>query len=162
MEERIVEMYGATISAFEDGSVWIHRGSRNKRRFGNTTDKGYKSVLIRDNGVERTVFVHRIIATAFIPNPENKPQVNHKNGIKTDNRPSNLEWCTNQENCLHKVNILKHHGRRTPVVCVESGEVFDSILEAATQKNTSRANIHECLRGNRKTAGGYTWERIRG
>ena len=154
--EKVLTMFGANISVYDDGSVWIHRGSRNKRRFGHTTDKGYKAVLIRDNGREKTVFVHRLVAMAFVPNPENKPQVNHKDGNKTNNRPENLEWVTLAENMRHRSKVLKSYPKK-PILCVDSGELFESVSEASKISGVSRANITGCAIGKRKTAGGRRW-----
>lgn len=158
-EERLLNIYGANVSVFSDGSVWVHRGPRNKRRFGDLSDKGYRRIQIRDNGVSRTVFVHRLVAEAFVPNPHGKPDINHINGNKSDNRPENLEWCTNEENLRHRYDILKHyHKNRKAVICVETGEQFPSTLDASKSTGICRCNIGMCINHKRKTAGGYHWE----
>ena len=154
--EKVLKVYGADVSVYDDGSVWIHRGSRNKRRFGNTSDKGYKTILIRDNGRERTVFVHRLVALAFVPNPDNKPQVNHKDGDKTNNRPENLEWVTLAENMRHRSQVLKTYPKRR-IKCVNLGVIFESVSDASEKMGISRASITECAKGRRQTAGGYGW-----
>ena len=63
--------------------------------------RGYKCVVLQKEGKRIYPSIHRIVAIAFIPNPKNKPCVNHINGIKTDNRVENLEWCTQKENVNH-------------------------------------------------------------
>lgn len=66
------------------------------------TKKGYLSVTFRHYDHFSTPLIHRLVAIAFVPNPDNKPQVNHKNGIKINNSKHNLEWSSSMENCCHR------------------------------------------------------------
>lgn len=66
-----------------------------------TNSWGYRTVTMKKDGVRKQVGLHIMVALSFIPNPENKPEINHKNGIRSDNRIENLEWCTAKENVIH-------------------------------------------------------------
>ncbi len=70
-----------------------------------TTSVGYPSVVLCREGVHRTNLVHRLVATAFIPNPNNLPEVNHQDGIKSNCTLSNLEWCTRSQNRQHAYDM---------------------------------------------------------
>ena len=105
-----------------------------------------------------TQLVHRMVAETWIPNPNHRKEVNHINGDKTDNRVENLEWVTHSENMRHAFRSgLK---KITPVRIVETGEVFESILECARQIGGSTGHISECLAGKRSTHLGYHFEHV--
>ena len=115
---------------------------------------GYAYVCIRQGGKAHNIRLHRLIASTFIPNPENKPHVNHKDGNRSNNEVDNLEWCTASENECHKVNVLgikqKPPIRQTAVVCVETNRTFESIKDAADQMHIDRKHIGEAAAGNRE------------
>lgn len=130
-------------------------------------ERGYERVCLFKVDRNRRFKVHRLVASAFIPNPDGKKQVNHKDGDKRNNCVSNLEWATNEENMSHSRANGLHDGhkrfcesRKKSVVATHlaSGEriVFDSIL--AAKKALKTCHIQEVLRGDRYEAKGYTFE----
>ena len=146
--------------------------------------KGYLRVRIYIEGGGKTVKVHREVAKAFIPNPENKPEVNHKDGDKRNNRADNLEWATPGENTIHAYNSglkektrewCRHMGltvgrvalekqreeRKTPVIAtrLSDGATFKypSQAEAADATGAPQPNIHKVLSGQRKSANGFSF-----
>ena len=131
--------------------------------------KGYFRTAIVINGKPKTIKVHREIAKAFIPNPCNLPQINHKDGNKTNNNVSNLEWITNVDNAHHAIkNGLfvnsytaakkANDERKKPIVATkdDASLMFDSINEASRQLNLSRRHIQNVLKHERKQCGGYS------
>ena len=133
-----------------------------------TTTDGYKFVILWDasRGIECcNKRIHRLVAEAFIPNPENKPCVNHKDETRDNNRVDNLEWVTYQENNLYGTRIQRaaksETGTGKEVYRYSlDGEYIDSFPNAvAAHKclNISFGNIYRCCSGERKTASGYKW-----
>lgn len=133
---------------------------------------GYVRVELRSiEGVRSTKSVHRLVAEAFIPNPNNKPQVNHKNGKKQDNRVTNLEWVTNSENQLHQNKTgLQTHGSGTAQrafkgkieVYNAQGDLVDILCGSKDmqQKGYDPRNVSAVVTGKRKTYKGFTFKRI--
>lgn len=139
-----------------------------KIKTGNLTHKGYKSVLLYDgNGGSKWCPVHRLVASAFLENPNNLPQVNHKDEDKANNCVANLEWCTNEYNTNYgtrgqRISAANMCCETTSLkVCAidYSGEIecFDSIGEAERQTGLSHSNIVRTLKGRTKTCGGKQW-----
>lgn len=130
-----------------------------------TNNRGYLMCVLCKNSKMFPKKIHRLVAETFIPNPDNKPEVNHKNGNKFDNNVSNLEWTTRSDNLKHCYRILgkkqigKNHWRSKPVVQLKNGIViaqFESINQAV--KQTGISNIYVCCQKKQKTAGGFEWK----
>lgn len=140
--------------------VSIKRGLRILKPIKNT--KGY----LRYNLCGKNVSGHRLVAQKFIPNPDNLPQVNHINEIKTDNRVENLEWCTNHYNAHYGNHFNKIKEKQTanfgkPIKCVETGVIYPSIKEACRQNGIRHSNLQAVVQGRTRTAGGYHWSLVR-
>lgn len=138
-----------------------------------TSVHGYIKVYIRKpNQRSKTISVHRLVAEAFIKNPHNYPQVNHKDGDKTNNNVDNLEWVTASENKLHSFRVLGYKGGKTgcigyknpnsrPVIQMDLKGNFiaeyGSILQAEKHTGIANSAIGQVCRGKYKQTNGYIW-----
>jgi hypothetical protein len=121
---------------------------------------GYLSVQFNINKKIKTKRVHRLLAEQFISNPNNYSEINHKDGNKLNNNLSNLEWCTHQYNMRHASKNGLHGIKIKQILRNKTINIFNSMSDASRRTNINISNISEVIRGNRKTAGGYVWEKI--
>lgn len=128
---------------------------------------GYMQIsLVDKDGVRKLHRLHRIVAAAFIPNPEGKPQVNHRDENPENNRADNLEWATAEENTNYGSRTERaaaKNGSRTPIIQIDPGTMkvvaeYPGQSAAAKATGIAAACINACLRGKQKRAGGYLWE----
>ena len=136
-----------------------------------TNKKGYKVCYLSMNSKQKTIPVHRLVAKAFIDNPYKLPQVNHIDGIKSNNNVSNLEWCDNLYNQQHaiklglvnrsdkcgkpKIKVSKIDRYSLTVI-----ETYNSIAEASRKNNLNKSNIASVIKGKRNYCGNYIWRKV--
>lgn len=120
-------------------------------------DKGYCVVLLYSiNGKRKQEYIHRLVALAFLQNPDNLPTVNHKNEIKADNRVDNLEWMSVIDNNNYGTRLERiAEKKRKPVVIVETGEVFKSVKDCAEAIGVLPSTVSGVLSGRNNTAKGF-------
>lgn len=170
-------LYAPEYYITDSGEVYSRKNKKNplgriKKMKNRIHSSGYLQVRFGKNGTNK--YIHRLVAEAFIPNYDNKPEVNHKNGIKTDNKVENLEWVTRSENLKHSYRILnKAHpkgflgkrgilNKRSKII----QQIKDNIVvseyygakEAERKTGIANGSIYRCCHGKQKTAGGYKWE----
>lgn len=157
-------------------SLHFKRSSTNSQLLKPRIDhNGYSRVYLRKPGERKVFFIHRLVAIAFIPNPQNKPFVNHINSNRSDNRAENLEWCTQQENIKHgylygNVKPPTFIKGRTGAKCPTSKPVLqislsdNSVIQEFPGMNEAHritgfytSGICECCKGKIKSYKGYIW-----
>lgn len=154
---------------YEVSSTGKMRNSETGKMLKSRPDKeGYLIITLSINNARKTMKIHRLVAEAFIPNPENKSQVNHKDGKHANNSVDNLEWCTSSENHLHAYRTLGRKAHRSEssgrakrkVLCVETGIIYTSATEAAKVIGGKQGGLSTACRGERITYRGYHWRYI--
>ncbi len=137
---------------YEDGRIYT---SKYKRFLKPSTCERYRRVsIVNIDGEIKHQSIHRLVAKAFIPNPYNKSEVNHINGVKHDNRVSNLEWATSNENKIHAYTTGLSKIKR--IINIEKNIIYDSARLAAQSIDVSRQAILGAIRNN-GTSKGYHW-----
>jgi hypothetical protein len=125
------------------------------------SDYGYLRVTLKKNKILKTYTVHKLVLNVFLG--YEKLQGNHINGIKTDNRLENLEYCTQSENQIHAYKTgLQKKGADKKIICNETGKIYNSLKSAANDLNTTNQNICHVLKGRSKHAKGYTFNYMEG
>lgn len=118
---------------------------------------GYMLVNLCKEGKMKMFRIHRLVAAAFIPNPQNLPEINHIDENKENNCSDNLEWCDRKYNINHGTRNERISKR---VLCEETGEIFPSTHEVERKLGFAQTHISDCCLGKYKTCGGFHWRYV--
>lgn len=123
----------------------------------------YLKVVLSKNNKTKNLYIHRLVAETFIPNLDNKEEVNHKDGDTSNNTVTNLEWVDRKENMQHSFKVLKRKANNTKVVIqydINMNEIsrYNGSYQAEKITGICSSCIRKCGRGKQKQAGGYIWK----
>lgn len=157
-DHRILKKYPETLL-----KIWLDNG-------------GYEYVTLCKEAKCRKYKVHRLVGEAFIPNPENKPQIDHIDTVRTNNRVENLRWATRRENNLNPITMKRYSdtkmGDKNPIkkikkkvlqIDVNTNEIiktWDSAVDAAKAIGVDHSNIYRAIYGQLSTCRGYKWKYV--
>ena len=144
----------------EDGQIYNSKTGRTLKP--SPSANGYYRVGLRKEGQTKTMYVHRIVAEAFIPNPNNYNEVNHIDEDKANNTVENLEWVAHKSNVNHATCQQRKGQTNTarngrPVLCVETGQIYGSSTIVQKELGFNKGNIWKACNEELKTAYGYHW-----
>ena len=150
-----IKNYEGLYAVTSCGRVWSYRLKKFMKLWDN--GHGYLKVRLKKDNKSKIFYVHRLVAEAYISNPENLPTVNHKDENKANNSVNNLEYCTDAYNNLYgsRATML------SPCICVDTGYIYNSIAEASRANGASVCSISACCRGKSKTANGLHWQYVK-
>ena len=158
-----IKNYEGIYAITENGEVWSYKSKKFLKP--KVKSSGYLEVCLCKEGNKKTYLIHRLVAEAYIPNPEGLPQVSHLDESRDNNKVNNLCWASATANCnmpLHLERQRKsqlNNSTSKKVLCIETNIVYESLSEAARQLECSPQNIYQACKKERKACG-YHWRYV--
>jgi hypothetical protein len=155
-----IEGYSGLYEIDIDGNIYSHHLHKERLLKPGLMTSGYKMIFLKKDKKAKMFSIHRLLAIHFIPNPNNLPQVNHKDGNKLNNSIDNLEWCTQSHNIQHaydtglktyrplhyKGKFGKDHNRSKAVCCIETQVIFGSYSEASRYYKVNVTSVFNSIK----------------